>query len=81
MNAQVNVRMPKTLLAKAESYSKKNGYTNVQELIRESIRDKIDPELTPEEHFFLTKMIEGIEKGKVPLGTEKDLLKILGAKK
>ncbi|MDD3083481.1 MAG: ribbon-helix-helix domain-containing protein [Candidatus ainarchaeum sp.] len=81
MNTQINVRLPKTLLKKAQTFSQKNGYSNVQELIRESIRDKIDPELTPEEHFFLTKMVEGIEQGKVPLGTEKDLFKVLGAKK
>jgi metal-responsive CopG/Arc/MetJ family transcriptional regulator len=81
MNTQINVRLPKTLLRKAKTYSQKNGYSNVQELIKESIRDKIDPELTPEEHFFLKKMVEGIEQGKVPLGTEKNLLKILKSKK
>jgi Arc/MetJ-type ribon-helix-helix transcriptional regulator len=81
MNIQVNVRLPQSLLNKARGYSKKNGYKNIQELIKESLRDKIDPELTPEEHVFLKKMIEGIEQGKVPLGTEKDLWKSLGAKK
>ncbi len=80
MNTQVNVRLPKTLLKKAESYAKEKGYTNVQELIRESLRETIDPELTSEEHYFIKKMIEGIEQRKVPLGTEKELWKALGGK-
>lgn len=80
MNTQVNVRMSKTLFTKAKKYAKEKGYTNVQELMRDSLRETIDPELTPEEHYFIKKMIDGIEQGKVKLGTEKELWKALGGK-
>lgn len=81
MNTQVNVRISQNLLKKAENYSKKNGYTNVQELIRESIREKIDPELTPSEHYLLTRIVDAVQKNKLKFGTEKELFEILGGKK
>jgi len=41
MNAQVNVRMPSILLKRAEQYAKKNGYANVQEVMREVLRETV----------------------------------------
>ncbi|MBR9692444.1 hypothetical protein GOV07_00755 [Candidatus Woesearchaeota archaeon] len=41
MNTQVNVRMPKTLLKHAEQYVKHNGYANVQEVMREALRETV----------------------------------------
>ena len=44
MNAQVNVRFPKKLLKAVEKYADDYGYSNVQDFIRETIREKIFPE-------------------------------------
>ena len=41
MNAQVNVRMPVTLLRHAEKYAKHNGYASVQEVVREALRETV----------------------------------------
>jgi len=38
---QVNVAFPKEVLRDLKKYSKKNGYPNLPELIREAVREKI----------------------------------------
>lgn len=38
---QVNVKMPSKLFEEAEVYAKENNYVNVQELIRETLRDRL----------------------------------------
>ena len=41
MNTQINLRMPDELLEQSLEYAKKNGFGNVQELIKESLREKL----------------------------------------
>jgi Arc/MetJ-type ribon-helix-helix transcriptional regulator len=41
MNTQVNVRLPTTLLRNAERYAKNNGYSSVQEVMREALRETV----------------------------------------
>lgn len=41
MNRQINLRLPAELLASAASYADKHGYGNLQEFIKESIREKV----------------------------------------
>ncbi len=46
---QVNVKMPSKLFEEAEVYAKENNYVNVQELIRETLRDRLlDEKVRPE---------------------------------
>lgn len=46
---QVNVKMPSKLFEEAEMYVKENNYVNVQELIRETLRDRLlDEKVRPE---------------------------------
>jgi predicted DNA binding CopG/RHH family protein len=41
MSEQINLRFSKELLEMARSYAKEQGYLNVQELMREALREKI----------------------------------------
>jgi len=41
MSAQINVRLPDKLLESATKVAKENGYKNIQELIKEALREKI----------------------------------------
>jgi hypothetical protein len=78
MNEQVNVRLPKAMLLKAKSYAKKHGFGSVQELVKESLREKIRgyEELTAEEAFLIKKVLEVSNKHNL-FGTEEDLRKVL----
>ena len=51
MNTQVNLRLSEKLLISAKKYSEKNGFSSVQELIKETLREKLfpEPEFTKEE--------------------------------
>lgn len=44
MNKQINVRLPKSMLSKAEAYAKKHGFATIQELIKASLREKFEDE-------------------------------------
>lgn len=41
MKPQINLRLPEDLLKKAERYAKVHGYRNIQNLVTESIREKL----------------------------------------
>lgn len=41
MNEQINVRMPVMLLKRAKTYAKGHGFATVQELIKETMREKL----------------------------------------
>ena len=51
MTVQVNVRLPEELLNTAQTFAKTHGFGNIQELIRESLREKV---------FVATANTEGI---------------------
>jgi len=78
MNTQINLRVPQDLLASARAYATKHGFGNVQELIKESLREKVfeQPKLTTEEIKLVTKLIEASRKKKL-YGTEEELFKKL----
>ena len=65
---QINFKMPQNLHEMASDYCEQYGYTNIQELLRESLREKIfdDRELNPE---YVKKMLE-YQKNPEYLGTE-----------
>lgn len=41
---QINFKIPKSFYDSASKYCKKHDYTNIQELLREILRDKISKE-------------------------------------
>ena len=57
-NEQVNLKIPKKLKNWAEEYANSHGYTNVQELIRDSLRDKVFSEEIREEYIEKLAKIE-----------------------
>lgn len=57
---QINVKIAKNLLEAAQSYSESYGYRNIQELIAESMREKIF-EKNEFDETFSEKEIELIE--------------------
>jgi len=82
MAKQLNVKLSKNLLRAAEEYAKNYGFRNVQELIAESMREKIFEE-NPYDETFTEKEInlidglisESIEKKK--LINEEEMNKLL----
>jgi hypothetical protein len=50
-NGQINLKLSKRLVGMAEEYSEYHRYTNVQELVRESLRDKVFGEKVCEEYI------------------------------
>ena len=64
MNTQINVRLPNELLSHSKEYIKKNGFGTIQELIKESLREKISekPLITNEEAILVKKLIEVTKK-------------------
>lgn len=74
MNLQVNVRLNQNLLSNAKTYAKKHGYSTVQDLIKDSLREKVFEEktLSDEEAMLISKLIEVSEKNSL-FGSEEDL--------
>ncbi len=81
MNTQVNVRLPEEFLSKAEKYASKNGFGNVQELIKEALREKIFSEVSlPKEEIMLVKKLLKVSRERNLFGTEEELFKKLKKK-
>ncbi len=78
MNEQINLRLPEKLLMEAGSYAEKYGYGTVQELIKESLREKLFGEkmISKKEWLLVQKLVEATEKNNL-FGTEEELFKIL----
>lgn len=79
---QINVKIPKKLYTSAESFAQNYGYGNLQELIRDSLREKVyekseyDNTFTEKEIDLIDKIIEkSLEKG--DFVGEKELMKAL----
>lgn len=81
MNAQVNLRISDELLENAREYAKKHGFGNVQELIKESLREKVfeEADITEDELKLIKRLVE-ITKKKNLYGTEEELFKRLRKK-
>lgn len=71
---QINVRLPDKVLTTANHYIKKHGFGNIQELIKESLREKLfeEPIITKEELILIKKLAQVTEEKNL-WGTEEEL--------
>ena len=78
MNMQINIRLPENIVASAKAYSEEHGYGNIQEFIKETIRERLfdEPEISKEELVLVKKLVEVSEKKNL-YGTEEELFKKL----
>ena len=63
---QINVRLSDKMLNKAGTYAKKHGFSNIQELIKETLREKLfgGSLITKEELVLVKKLAHATdEKG------------------
>ncbi len=76
MNTQVNVRLSDDLLEQSEEYAKKHGFGNVQELIKETLREKVvEKPLITKKELLLVKKLAELTKERNLFGTEDELFK------
>ena len=73
---QINVRISDQLLVNAQKYAKEHGFGNVQELMKESLREKLFPTISKEE-LNLVKKLADLTKNNDLFGTEGQLFKKL----
>ena len=75
---QINVRLADTIITKATHYAKKHSFNNLQELIKENLREKVFGEPTPtKEELMLVKKLTRLTEEKNLWGTEEDLFRKL----
>ncbi len=74
MNQQINIRLSDVMLKKAQVKAKGQGYENLQEFIRELLREKLfeTAEVSKKEMNFLRKLYK-ISEEKNLYGTEQEL--------
>ncbi len=79
---QINLKLPENLVEAAESYVKNFGFKNIQELVAESIREKVfeknefDETFNEKEILLIDSLINSsVKKGE--LSSEEELNKIL----
>lgn len=74
MNTQINLRLPEKMLATAKICAEEQGYTSLQEFIKEVLREKLfeKPAINSEEKMLLQKLVALIEEKKI-YGTEQEL--------
>ena len=79
---QINLKMPKNLYTSVESFAETYGYRNVQELVMESVREKVfekndfDEAFTEKEIELIDAIIEKTLKKK-DFANEKKVMKAL----
>ena len=79
---QINLKLPLNLLKNAETYVKQNGFQNIQELAKVSIREKIYPKIEYDETYskkelkIIGKIVDKI-MAKGEFVSEKELFKSL----
>lgn len=78
MTTQINLRLSDNMIESAKFYAEKHGFSNVQDFIKETIRQKIydDPDITGQELELITKLVNVSEKKNL-YGTEEQLFKKL----
>jgi len=81
MNEQINLRLPEKMLASARSYADKNGFGNVQELLKELLRERLfeEPGITKKE-LSLVKQLKAVAEKNNLYGTEAQLFRKLQRK-
>lgn len=78
MTKQVNLRLSDNLLGKASLYAKKHGFSNIQELIKETLREKMfEQSVISKEELMLVKKLAEVSEKKNLFGTEGELFKKL----
>lgn len=78
MNKQINLRLPEKLLNSIEKTSEEQGFSNMQEFIKETIREKLieEDKISKEELGLVKTLISASEKENL-YGTEEDLMQEL----
>jgi len=81
MNKQINLRFTEAFLKKIQAETKKQGFSNVQELIKNTLRKSLyeAQEITLEEMAFVKKLYK-VSEEKNLYGTEKELFSKLNKK-
>lgn len=81
MTSQINLRINDKLLDEAKKYSENFGYENVQDFIREIIRDKVfeSNDLTQREIGY-AQVIEKLSDKKTSYGSMKDIENLIKKK-
>lgn len=76
MGTQINLRLSEELLVKAQEYSNKHGFDNVQEFIKETLRERLfnEPTLSEPELKLVLKLAEAVKKDRGLLGTKEELM-------
>ena len=72
MTTQINLRLSESMLALVRKHSESRGFENIQDFIRETIREKIfgEPELTPKEFELVKRLIKVANDRKLYVGEE-----------
>ena len=73
MNEQINIRFPAQMLKTAKKHAKSNGFSTVQDFIRETVRER----LYEKEELKLIEQLMEVTKRKNLYGTEKELMEKL----
>ena len=78
MNTQINLRLSNQTLISAKDYSKRHGFSTVQEFIKETVREKLfeEPDISGEELELVNKLAIATEERNL-YGTEEELFKRL----
>jgi len=81
MNKQINLRLPESFLKRIKIEAKKQGFLNIQELIKEVLRKEFykTQDVSPKEMAFIKKLYK-ISEEKNLYGTEKELFNKLNKK-
>ncbi len=77
MTTQVNVRISDDFLSKAKDYANKKGFENIQDLIKEALREKIYDESETKKELELIKKFVLLSKNPKLFGSEEELFKKL----
>jgi len=81
MNQQINIRISDVMLKKAQVKARRQGYENLQEFIRELLREKLfeTAEVSKSEMGFLKRLYR-VSEEKNLYGTEQELFSKLNKK-
>ena len=82
MVTQINVRMNEKLFLGAKNYAKEFGYENIQDFIRETIREKVfDEDYFTSKELELAKRLDVVAENHSLYGSMKDIEKLIERKK
>jgi Arc/MetJ-type ribon-helix-helix transcriptional regulator len=81
MGEQINLRLSEEMLMSAKNYAKANGFGNVQELIKETLREKLfeNKQISSKELALVKKLVLASEKNNL-YSSEKELFRKLRRK-